>query len=97
MTDLGVEVLHLRDDEDVYEKGEEILFQGFGVTEETTTETTTLEDIQVSTFLSYLRFMRNSTCSHTGHTPILRKEENQARMTTTTTTASLFRTKKQAS
>ena len=45
MQDLGVEILHLQEHDDQFEKGQELIFDGYEITEETTTEETTLDDI----------------------------------------------------
>lgn len=47
LQDLGVEILYRRDDEKLFEKGEEIIFDGFIVTEENTSDKEEFETAEV--------------------------------------------------
>jgi hypothetical protein len=47
MQKLGVEVLYRRDDETPFEKGEKVVFDGFIVTEENTTDKEEFDTAQV--------------------------------------------------
>jgi hypothetical protein len=47
LQDLGVEILYRRDDEKLFENGEEVTFGGFIVTEENTTDKEEFESAEV--------------------------------------------------
>jgi hypothetical protein len=47
LKDLGVEILYRRDDEKLFENGEEVTFDGFIVTEENTTDKEEFESTEV--------------------------------------------------
>ena len=46
MKKLGVDILNLRNERDLFEKGEKLLFHGFEIAADTTNETTTIDEIQ---------------------------------------------------
>lgn len=55
MQSLGVEVLYRRDDEKPFEKGQQVIFDGFIVTEENTTDKEEFDGAQVC-------FVRRGLC-----------------------------------
>jgi hypothetical protein len=51
LQDLGVEILYKRDDAKLFEKGEEVTFNGFIVTEENTSDKEEFETAEVRSFV----------------------------------------------